>query len=332
MPIAFERFDLNAAAALVVTSATLLLPASLPALAQSEATAEVEVNPLGYDKGVWLGLLRDHGHIRRTIHHSETGLTAITESDDPKVAAAIIDHAMGMKARMQTGSFVRRWDPVFAELFDNHEAVSIEVTETPRGVRISETGTHPDAIRFLRSHALGLSDFVRGGFEFSPLDTPMLPTGAPLPADELTIGGIEHRFILEVPSLQQIEYLKGVETPIERIVQCGAADSKDGLRELAASTGLGFDTVAFPDAAILDDDTIEAARKAVREIAQEESVVAIICTDAPLLGVGWAAYRALDEGIPVAQAMNEARAMHEMDPVHDALAEVYLVSRAAEAK
>ena len=160
------------------------------------------------DRAVWMQLLRNHDKIRRTLIHREEGdlgiVEAITESDEPAIAALIIDHARSMQMRMKAGARVRIWDPVFRELFDRHELVELEVVVTEKGVRIVESSRDPETIALLRSHAMGVSDFVREGPEANRRETVRLPVGAPLPPSEVAIGGVPHRFLLAQPSAEQL--------------------------------------------------------------------------------------------------------------------------------
>lgn len=127
---------------------------------------------LAYDKGVWMHLLEHHASIRREVRHLENGVEAVTESDDPAIAALIQDHALAMQSRMRVGARVRVWDPVFLELFDHADKVRLEIMTTGKGVKIVETSEDPHVVMLLRSHAEGLSDFVREGFEASAKATP----------------------------------------------------------------------------------------------------------------------------------------------------------------
>jgi hypothetical protein len=126
---------------------------------------------LAYDKSVWFSLLENHKAIRREIKHLPNGLEATTESDDPKVAAMIKDHTVAMQKRVRTKSAVRVWDPVFVDLFKNGHLVTMQYTETEKGVKIVETSDDPETVMLLKSHAEGVSEFVREGFEASKRET-----------------------------------------------------------------------------------------------------------------------------------------------------------------
>lgn len=159
----------------LVPAALLLLTALLGA-GSSDAFAQESSAPapgtLAYDKGVWITLLRNHTAIRREVRHLENGVEAVTESDDPAIAELIRDHALAMKHRMSVGARVRVWDPVFLELFEHADKIQLRVTTTDKGVSIVETSDDPHTVMLLRSHAAGLSDFVREGTMASGKATP----------------------------------------------------------------------------------------------------------------------------------------------------------------
>ncbi len=134
---------------------------------------------LAYDKSVFHDLLAAHTKIRREVTLIDGGVAAITESDDPVVAAKIKDHAYAIQLRMQSGGRLRQWDPVFVELFDHRTEVRLTITPTPTGVRIVETSDNPEVVAILRAHAAGVSDFVREGGAAASRETPMVPTTTP---------------------------------------------------------------------------------------------------------------------------------------------------------
>lgn len=160
----------------LAASTLLLAPAACQKTTPAPQTTATEVAPergtLAYDKSVWLTLLGDHASIRREVRHIENGLEATTESDDPAVAARIIDHAYAMQLRVKHGAQVRVWDPVFAELFDNYDKIHLEVTTLAKGVRIRETSDDPNVVALLRAHAAGVTDFVNEGATAAQRETP----------------------------------------------------------------------------------------------------------------------------------------------------------------
>jgi hypothetical protein len=138
------------------------------------SVSDAEPGTTEYDMQVWKALLRDHTKIRRTVRHIDRGLEAETESDDPRIAALIKDHVLAMKDRIRDGYPVRGWDPVFRELFKRHHLIRLDVVLTEKGVKIVETSDDPETVRLMRSHAAGVSDFVKEGFAIMDRETPYI--------------------------------------------------------------------------------------------------------------------------------------------------------------
>jgi hypothetical protein len=166
--------------AAIVAAAFVAGCSANPKPGASDTTAPAS-GTLAYDQNVWHSLLADHDVIRREVRPIENGVEAVTECDDPAVAAKIIDHTLAMQRRMKSGSRVRQWDPVFVALFDHHDAVRLTVTTTEKGVRIVETSDDPQVVAILRAHAAGVTDFVHEGFDAAQRETPMPADARPKP-------------------------------------------------------------------------------------------------------------------------------------------------------
>ncbi|MBL9121654.1 MAG: hypothetical protein JNL80_17235 [Phycisphaerae bacterium] len=161
----------------VASAAALLLLAgcaSQPTDGSAEAAVpQASPGTIAYDRDIWLSLIHDHTKIRREVHELPNGVDAVTESDDPDVAARIRNHAFAMQRRLRDGARVRQWDPVFVKLFDHAEKVKLDVQVTDKGVHIIETSDDPEVVRVLHSHAAGVSEMVREGSAVSGRETPM---------------------------------------------------------------------------------------------------------------------------------------------------------------
>lgn len=306
-------------------------------LSQSLASDEpskdpyADVNTVAHDRNVWQELLGANSRIRRTVRHMDNGVEAVTESDDPAVAAKIIEHAKAMHTRMKVGAQVRVWDPVFAELFKNHRAVSIEVTPTDKGVKIVEIGADPESVTLLRSHAMGVNDFVREGMNASPRKTAKLRAGAVLPASELAIGGVPHRILLTPPNAEQLAELKSAGVTVV-INFCKSKVHPEFNEQLTANNlGLTYHNLGVSDPAEITDDQLDSARAAIRA-ADEQGEVAALHGGADCgIGPAWVSYRTLDKGVALEQALSEARAMDMLDPRAESLARDYFRRKRASA-
>lgn len=287
------------------------------------------VNSVAKDRDMWQELLGAHTKIRRTVRHTESGVEAVTESDDPAVAAKIIEHAKAMQARMKVGAQVRFWDPVFAELFKKHGAVTIDVTPTGKGVKIVESSADPDAVALLRSHAMGVSEFVREGHTAAPRETPKFKAGNPLPPPELAIGGVPHRFILMQPDAGQLAGLKAAGVDVVINFRKPAEHPEYNEQGAAAETGLAYCNLAYFGAAEITDELLASSRAAIKAADEKGDTAALHCRTGNRIGPGWAAYRALDKGIPVEQAIAEANALQMVDPLMESKTRDYIRRKAS---
>ena len=122
-------------------------------------------------------LFDDHNKITRTVKNISNGVETITESDDPKVKALIVEHALAMKARLEKKQPIRQWDPLFAELFKNSDKIKMELTNTAKGMKVTETSTDPYVVKLIQAHAAGVSEFVKEGM-------PSMHKEHPLPGEK----------------------------------------------------------------------------------------------------------------------------------------------------
>ena len=171
-PHAASATSAGAAPTAMLPSAATGSLAACPVPRAPTSVSSADRGTLPYDRDVWQTLLYYHAKIHRTVTIIANGVSATTESDDPAVATLIKDHALAMQGRMVEGLQVRTWDPVFKELFARHEHVKLSVELTEKGVRIVETGDDPETVRLLRSHASGVTDFVRLGGAAAQRETP----------------------------------------------------------------------------------------------------------------------------------------------------------------
>lgn len=152
---------------LVALAATL----AVPALAQTRGRGP------GPDRDAIHALLADHDLIERRVVDLPDGVETWTESDDPDVAALLRTHVRQMKARLDTDRPMRRWDPLFAEIFAHADAIDMIIEDTPRGVHVVETSDDPAVVALIRQHAhRAVSEFVEQGMDRAHEPTP-LPDG-----------------------------------------------------------------------------------------------------------------------------------------------------------
>lgn len=311
-----------AASAMVVSCGENQRSADVSAGAETKTASP---GTLAYDRALWHQLLADHTKIRRVLKFTEAGVEATTESDDPAIAARIIEHAKSMQDRMKTGAPVRIWDPVFADLFKRHQSVTLEVTPTDKGATIKESSSDPETLALLRSHALGVNEFVRSGSARG--ETPRLKAGDPTPVSEVAIGGVPHRFLMTQPDGGQVAMLKAA--GVDKLVNFRKAAEHADYDEASAAGGVGLEYCNLPYGGPqeLSEALLDQARAAILDAEKGGQSVALHCRTGNRVGPGWTAYRVLDKGVPLAQALSEARAIGTRDPLMESKIRDYVRQR-----
>lgn len=295
--------------------------------AKSEDMAQTAVQPEGkkgtvaYDRGIWQSLLTDHTKIRRVVTFRADGVDAVTESDDADVARRIKDHAQRMKIRMDQGATVRFWDPVFSELFENHDKVKLAVTITEKGVSISESSEDPAVVSLLHAHASGLSDFVREGHAAGRRETARVDSAGLVGRTIITIGGEPLRFDRTAPDATALESAKaaGVTTVIDfrKASESTGFDEKAG----AESLGLNYFNIPFQNETELTDEVFDATRESLKGIKGD---ALMHCRSGNRAAAAWLPYRVLDDGVAWEQALAEAKAIGLKAPALEAKAKDYI--------
>lgn len=141
----------------------------------------------GGDMDTIHSLLDHHQAITRRVVDRPDGVETWTGSDDPAVAALIREHVRQMDARLGSGRPIRRWDPLFAEIFEHADAITMEIEDTETGVRVVETSDDPYVVRLIQQHAhRAVSEFAERGMDRAHEPTPLPaspadPTMASLP-------------------------------------------------------------------------------------------------------------------------------------------------------
>jgi hypothetical protein len=123
-------------------------------------------------------LVHDYRHlIERQVEEIEGGVVAVTRSpSSPQAAAAIRRHVLEMKGLLESGGRVRVWDPLFRELLERGDQISMEIEELADGMRVTETSADPQVVELLRTHARKVTEFIERGPAAVHEPTP-LPAG-----------------------------------------------------------------------------------------------------------------------------------------------------------
>ncbi len=108
-------------------------------------------------------LFRNHGAIRRRVETIEGGVRAITESDDPEVAALLQAHVSSMYRRVEEGKLFTMMSPTLPTMFANARRYRRVLALTPKGVVVTESTTDQALERTIVAHAGEISGFVARG-------------------------------------------------------------------------------------------------------------------------------------------------------------------------
>lgn len=108
-------------------------------------------------------LLANRSKIRRNVVNRPDGVETLTESDDPKVTAVLVEHVAAMYKRVEEQRPIHARDPLFAELFRNAATLEMKVEKTDKGVKVIETSSDPFSVKLIQSHAQVVSLFLKNG-------------------------------------------------------------------------------------------------------------------------------------------------------------------------
>lgn len=109
-------------------------------------------------------LFRHHAEIHRNVTVLPDGVRAVTESDNPEVAALIQEHVGDMYARIdQDRPFAYPMSRTVPVLFRNIGRYRRQLEITPKGVAVTETASDADMVKLIKGHAREISGFVTDG-------------------------------------------------------------------------------------------------------------------------------------------------------------------------
>ncbi|MDH3206869.1 MAG: hypothetical protein OEO79_09660 [Gemmatimonadota bacterium] len=115
------------------------------------------------DMGIVHELLVAHEAIDRTVTNLPNGVSTLTESDDPQVAAYIKAHVASMDQRLVNGEVFNVTSSTIPTIFENAERIHTEIEETATGVMFTQTTEDPELVATLQAHAEEVSELARDG-------------------------------------------------------------------------------------------------------------------------------------------------------------------------
>jgi len=287
-----------------------------PAAATDPTPAAPAPGTVAYDQSVFHAMLREHEKIRRKVTLRPDGAETLTESDDPAIAAKLIDHVTAMKDRVHTGRRIRQWDPLYIALFDNADKIELTVTPTAKGVRVIETSKDPHVAEMLKAHARAVSGFAAEGFDEAARSHPVPP--APT---EASAGGGEQLAAVQCGSIARLHELGGVflasqpgPEDFAAVKACGVrtvinlrrdSELRDFDEKQAVETqGMTYISLPFGSPAEMTDEVLDRARA---ELKAAPRPILMHCASANRVGAVWLPYRVLDGGLSWDDAVAEAK-------------------------
>ncbi|CAN1208680.1 hypothetical protein TUMEXPCC7403_00565 [Tumidithrix helvetica PCC 7403] len=120
---------------------------------------------MGSDMRIIHQLFADRDLVHRTVEQIPNGIRAVTESDDPEIAARIQTHVAKMYRHLDEKSAFPGigMAPTLPELFRNVDRYQRQMQMTPKGVIVSETSSDADMVLLIREHAREVDRFISEG-------------------------------------------------------------------------------------------------------------------------------------------------------------------------
>jgi hypothetical protein len=166
--------------ALAVLVSVLAVAGEAPQPSQDEAAGRGGMMGSMKEMPAIHGLLSNHTKVQRSVEDIPNGVRTVTTSKDPEVTALIREHVWQMKERIEQGRPIRQMDPLFREVFKNHQHIHIAIENIQGGVRVTETSDTPRVTLLIRQHARrAVSEFVTEGMPRAMRPTPLPPGYVP---------------------------------------------------------------------------------------------------------------------------------------------------------
>lgn len=126
-----------------------------------------------HDQSVFHELLRRHDSLRREVENLPNGIRSVTETDDPALVPLLQEHVHEMHRRLEEGFGLRHWDAAFVEIFAQKDKVKMQITDTEKGVVVTETSDDPNVVKLIQAHGVVVSAFVNSGGQAASQPSPL---------------------------------------------------------------------------------------------------------------------------------------------------------------
>lgn len=128
------------------------------------------------EMSTYRALLENHTAIERTFEEIPGGIRSTTTTTDPEMLPILRRHVDQMIELLENDGWIRRWDPLFSEIFERSEHIETTVEQIDGGVVVTETSENDEVVALIRAHAAKVQEFVARGQEAYSESTP-LPEG-----------------------------------------------------------------------------------------------------------------------------------------------------------
>ena len=130
---------------------------NMPGL-QGKDTTPQEVNDLRV-------MFQLHKDFRRTVTHLPNGIRTVTETDNPRLYAALVSHVAGMLQRVseQRNPHVIIQSPTLEAVFEGGRLIRNDIQVTAKGVTVTQTSDQPHLVKALQTHANEVSELALRG-------------------------------------------------------------------------------------------------------------------------------------------------------------------------
>ena len=118
-------------------------------------------------------LVTNHDRLERSVEDIPDGVRTETTTEDPELLEPLRQHVREMSALLEGGGHIRKWDPLFAEIFEHGESIRIEFEDLEKGIRVTETSEDEEVVKLIRAHARKIDQFVAAGQEACREETPL---------------------------------------------------------------------------------------------------------------------------------------------------------------
>lgn len=115
------------------------------------------------DMSTYMDLFSRHAELRRTVQLVPGGIRTVTESADPALTAQLQEHVASMYSYLDQDTEVTCMSASLPVLFRSSRRYRRTLTNTARGVAVTETSTDPRITAAIRAHAAEVTGFVEDG-------------------------------------------------------------------------------------------------------------------------------------------------------------------------